>query len=349
MSPHQAPHHHGRVPSSRFQRELPLVQWPRSVSELEAAGVAEHELRTGRWRRTSRGFYRPATGSAAGPDGRTCTTTQRIADASALVPPGGAIGGWAAAFVMGVDTLDGWRPGRSTYQPVLVITPRDLGRRPSDLVRYCRSELAPQDVVHVGRLTLSSPVRTVADGARACSSLADAVVLVDACLHHRLVDREALRRHLDERPGWAGIRRARRALDLSSPASRSAWETRLRLIWTLDAQLPDVMVNQPIFDESGDLLGIADLLEPESATVAEFDGQQHRDRDAHRADNVREERLESAGLTVVRADSLDVSYHRSELVRRLTDAYERGMRRNRAHDRWTLAEPAWWLAQVASV
>jgi hypothetical protein len=54
-------------------------------------------------------------------------------------------------------------------------------------------------------------------------------------------------------------------------------------------------VNQPVYDLSGNLLGVADLLDPDAGLVTEFDGQQHRERAQRRADNVREERLEAAG------------------------------------------------------
>jgi len=40
--------------------------------------------------------------------------------------------------------------------------------------------------------------------------------------------------------------------------------------------------------------------------VTEFDGQDHRLRRRHWADNVREEKLESANLVVCRVDSLDL-------------------------------------------
>ncbi len=68
------------------------------------------------------------------------------------------------------------------------------------------------------------------------------------------------------------------------------------------------MVNTPIFDLDEQLLGIADLFDPETGLVAEFDGQEHRLRRRHRADNLREEKLEAANLVVCRVDSLDLRY-----------------------------------------
>jgi very-short-patch-repair endonuclease len=97
-------------------------------------------------------------------------------------------------------------------------------------------------------------------------------------------------------------------------------------------------VNQPVYDLSGNLLGLADLLDPDAGLVTEFDGQQHRERAQHRADNVREERLEAAGLVVVRVDSSDFLRHRDEMRHRIRVAWKRGMSRDRSHDRWTLSE-----------
>ena len=75
-----------------------------------------------------------------------------------------------------------------------------------------------------------------------------------------------------------------------------------------EAQLPRPEVNVPIFDLDGYLLGIGDLLDPEAGMVTEFDGQDHRLRRRHRADNLREEKLEAANLVVCRVDSLDLAY-----------------------------------------
>lgn len=100
--------------------------------------------------------------------------------------------------------------------------------------------------------------------------------------------------------------------------------------------------NVPIFDLSQNLLGIADLFDPDSGLVGEFDGKQHREARHHRKDNIREEGFESANLVVVRSDKVDVRAARPQLVGRLTDGYRRGQRRDRRWDRWALTQPGWW-------
>ena len=63
-----------------------------------------------------------------------------------------------------------------------------------------------------------------------------------------------------------------------------------------------------IFAPDGRLLGVADLFDPEAGLVTEFDGQDHRRRRQHRADNPREEELEAANLVVCRVDSIDLRF-----------------------------------------
>ncbi len=75
----------------RFNRELRECHVPRSSAELWQAGVTRGMTAGPGWRRTSRGFYAPATPALL-------TPTQRILDAVPLVPRRGAITGWAAAY-----------------------------------------------------------------------------------------------------------------------------------------------------------------------------------------------------------------------------------------------------------
>src|SRR3954447_802486 len=67
----------------------------------------------------------------------------------------------------------------------------------------------------------------------------------------------------------------RAALDLASEDSRSPNETRMRLVWVLDAGLPVPAVNQPVYDLDGRLLGVADLLDVAAGVVGEYDGEDH--------------------------------------------------------------------------
>jgi hypothetical protein len=80
----------------------------------------------------------------------------------------------------------------------------------------------------------------------------------------------------------------------------------LHLIWQLIAELPPVLLNQPVFDLEGRLLGVPDLFDATSGTGGEYDGEHHKAIDQHRRDVAREEGFRDHGLeyfTVVRGDS----------------------------------------------
>jgi hypothetical protein len=64
-----------------------------------ALGIREHELDGPLWRHAFRGVHVWARAEAG--------TMQRILEAAELLPPEGAIGGWAACHLFGADNLDG--------------------------------------------------------------------------------------------------------------------------------------------------------------------------------------------------------------------------------------------------
>ncbi len=334
---------------SNFRRELAAASRPRPAAELLAAGVSPGALRGPRWRRTSHGFYVPAerqtTGSETGWP-RAPTPAQRILDASPLVPPAGALGGWAAAYVEGVGQLDGLDPYTMSALPLLIYLGRDVGRRRDARVRYSRERLSVADVAATAGLIITAPPRTAFDGARLADNLAEAVAFLDAYAHSGRLHLPTWGHYVSQHPGWEGVAQARAAAELADAAARSTWESRLRVFYVVEAGLPRPEVNIPIFDRDGNLLGIPDLLDPAAGLVTEFDGGLHRERSQHRHDNAREELFESHGLTVVRVDSLDMGYHHRALTHRLQDGRRRGLARDPRRDKWTVKEPDWWLDQA---
>ncbi|GAA2100613.1 hypothetical protein GCM10009841_15490 [Microlunatus panaciterrae] len=319
---------------SRFRTELTTAQLPLSAAELVARGVTR-SMRCGpKWRRTSRGFFLPSQL----PD----TPTQRILAAVPLVPASGAITGWAAAFARGVDDLDGLDPCTMQPLPVLICLGRDVGR--GTAAAYCRDRLPDSDVAEVAGIRFTTALRAGMDCARSAPDLAEAVAVVDAMARQRVFGLGLLARYLGRHPGWRGIHQARRACELADPHARNGWESRLRVFYQVDLGLPRPLANAPLFDRRGNLLGIGDLVDPDAGLVLEFDGQDHRGRHRHRADNVREERLEDHHLVVIRVDSLDLRHHRADLKARVLSGRRRGLARDRSRDRWTLRQPDWWLA-----
>jgi hypothetical protein len=133
--------------------------------------------------------------------------------------------------------------------------------------------------------------------------------------------------------GWKHIEKLRAALALAREHSRSPNETRFRLVWELDAGLPRPEINCPIHDLEGRLLGIADLLDLEAGLVAEFDGEDHRNRDRHTKDLAKDEALREVGLEVTRVSGTDLR-DRPLVVQRLHGARSRARFESRAVRRW---------------
>ncbi|MGI8434796.1 MAG: DUF559 domain-containing protein [Nocardioidaceae bacterium] len=338
---------------ARLRQEGRRACLPLALSELEACGISRGRARGPGWRRTSYGYYAPA---GVGMTHGGPSPLQRILDASPLVPELGAFTGWAAAYLAGVAALDGH--DSNTVQPLAV--PISLGgpsgRGLCSNVVYLRDQLCEEEVrtttLRIPDLANGSAVsvavrttvavRATYDAMRRARDLAEAVATIDACTHALWVRLADLQGFLSARQGARRITMVRQAVSMADPAARSPWESRLRVFYVEVAGLPRPGVNVPIFDRVGRLLGIADLLDEEAGLVTEFDGAQHHERGQHRADNEREELFEDAGLTVVRADSLDLARYPARLVSRLRSGSRRGRARDRRRDLWTVEAPPWW-------
>ena len=257
------------------------------------------------------------------------------------LPPGGAVGEWASALAHGVRYCDGLASNGRAPLDVPLYTGVDRHIRAVPGTRVSRDPLPETDVVTVNGIPCTTPLRSCFDGMRKASSLTEAVVVGDLWLASELVTRAEFTAYADAHARWRGLPQVRRALPLLDGQARGPWETRLRMVWVLDAQLPAPLVNPPVFDASGSLLGYPDLLDPEAATAFEYDGDGHREIGQHTQDNRREETFEHHGLVVGRVTRLDMR-SRSEVARRMRRTRARGLRRDPAQDRWTLTPPPQW-------
>jgi len=93
------------MPSHEDRRGCPplpedLTRRPVSISTAAEIGVSRKQLRGALWQRNTRGFYLWAGVDADNVD-------VRIAQATALLPTGAAIGGWASLYLQGAIDLDG--------------------------------------------------------------------------------------------------------------------------------------------------------------------------------------------------------------------------------------------------
>ncbi len=285
--------------------------------------MTRHQLSRAVWERPHRGVRSWGFADPLDP-------LRRARAAALVLPRGGALGGWAAAYLLGAGDLDG-RVG-TEGDPVLFCLPRRTRTTRAE-VRVLRSELGADDIRVVDGVPVTSPVRTAFDLART-GPLESAVVALDALARAKVVRLDDVADYVERHRGWRGAARARRAVALADPRTRSCAETRLRLLWVLDAGLPAPLVNPSVQHIDGYLLGEVDLLDPEAGLVGEYDGAAHRVLAQHAADNNREEWLEDAGLIVFRATGVDLTSQRRRSIARLKAGHARGLRRDRGRDRW---------------
>lgn len=297
---------------------------PFSRGDLSLLGIGWREAAGPLWRSPYRGVHVWSATDAS-------LARQRALDASGLVPPDGALGGWAAGRLGGVTEMDG-RSGAQLL-PVTLCLPPERRRRRGQGIAALRSPLSPDDVTEIDGVRLTVPVRTGFDLART-GSLLQGVIALDLLGRGRPDYLAAVAAYTAERPKWRGVPRVRAAVRLASPLARSPRETAFRLFWLLECHLPAPEVNASIFGPDGRLLGLGDLLDPGTGLLGEYDGSGHREENQHALDNAREEGFEDVGLTVVRASNPDLGRYRLRTRQRLLDGLRRAQRTPRGGWTW---------------
>jgi very-short-patch-repair endonuclease len=259
-----------------------------SLDEARECGLTRAQLLGKRWRRIGPGVYAPRD--------VIDRTLVRLRAAWLRLPEAAVFSGRTAAHLHGLDAQC------SVIEATLSPSSR-ISRRAGLTIRRCRLE--PNEIVRRQGFRVTSPLRTVVDVASR-SDLVEAVVILDAALHKRLIRIE----QIEPRPGDRGVGTLRRAIELAEPATESPMETRLRMVLVLGG-LPRPEVQARIRGASG-FIGRADLYYPGPRVVMEYDGATHRDSVA--ADNRRQNRLVEAGYRVLRFTAADVFGQASAVV-----------------------------------
>jgi hypothetical protein len=232
------------------------------------------------------------------------------------------------------------RDGRTPVPVPLNCGPlHQIRRLPGD--DLLRDILLDDEIVLVDGVPCTSVLRATFDAMRFATSTREAVVALDMTAAASLVSLQRMREYVDAHPAWTGVPRAREAVALGDELSRSPQETRLRLVWQLDARRPRPVVNPPLFDLDGRLLGYPDLLDPVAGVVGEYDGEDHRDALRHSADVDREARFRDHDLEVFRVTGPDMS-QALRVTNRIHAAYARARRVPPGRRTWTLVPPPHW-------
>lgn len=306
------------------------VRWdPRGVR-----GPTRTQARGRQWRRTSQGFYVPASVDDSPP-------SQRIVEVAAALPEHAAITGWGSLNWRGARWFRGLR-ANGTPLPVPAWVGHDRTVRVPPRARLTEEWLCSADVEVVDGLRLTTAVAAASYEARACRRLAAAVVVLDMVAYDDLASLEELGTWLEVRGVCKrNVRRLRAAHALADENSWSPAETGMRILWVVDAGLPRPLCNVPLFDPDGRHLLTPDLFDPVNGVAGEYDGPDHldraaKDRDVHREELYRELALERVTMTA--ADWADPG----RFLGRLRAAYRRAAERPSRGRRWCLEQPSWW-------
>lgn len=298
------------------------------------AGPTRGQAYGPRWRRSTAGFYVPSYVDPRIPE-------QRVLEQSMRLPGGGAATGWGSLRMQGAGFFDGLMPDGRTEMPVpLCVGPlAQIRRAPGGDVS--RERLLANELVLVHGVQCTRLRRALFDAMRMAPDVREAVVAMDMAAAAELVSISQMVAYVEAHPGWEGVQQVRDALVLADENSRSPSETRMRLVWQLDAGFPRPLVNQPVFDLDGNLLGIADLLDPVAGVVGEYDGADHRKALRHSKDVAREDRFRRRDLEYFKVTGPDM-LSTPVVTDRMASSRSRAKWLAPADRPWTLVPPPGW-------
>ena len=297
-------------------------------------GPTRGQTQRSRWRRTSYGFYVPAEVDSTSPE-------QRIMEQSVRLPDGSAVTSSAACRLLRANFFDGIRPDGRTLIPVALALGDVNQIRGDNQVSLLREPLDRSEMTVRYGIPCVRPLRALFDEARSAENVREATVAIDMMAAAEQTSISQLRLYVENRPGWRGVEQVRQALDLADERSMSPNETRMRLIWLLDAGFPPPLVNQPVFDRHGRLAGIADLLDVEAGVVGEYDGADHRAARRHSKDVAREEFFRGLGLEYFKVVGPDMHSH-GLVPERMASTRARATWLTDGQRRWTTEPPPGW-------
>lgn len=306
---------------------------PSRIDAMGVTGPTRGQSQGPSWRRSSRGLFVPASVDVT-------VVEQRIAEAAAVLPTVGGVTGWAGLRWAGATWFDG-RTARAESELDVDLATCHSDIRNQSGFRVWQERLSPSELEMLDGIRVTVAVRSLFFCMRYAKSIRHAVRFIDLAAYSDLCSIDEAQVYTLAHPGWTGVPQARRALALADENSWSPREVDLRLIWVIDAGLPRPFCNLPIFDRQGRHIGTPDLLDLESGTIGEYDGEIHLEGSRRAKDSRREERFRNHGLEPFHVVGHDMA-DRWLVVQRIHEARRRAKWEAESQRSWTIEPPHWW-------
>jgi hypothetical protein len=259
---------------------------------------------------------------------------QRILEASAALPAIGAVTGWAACRLHGAAFHDGLaRDGRTPLAVPLALGPRGWLQLPDGTVADY-SLPAPTAWHTIAGVRVLDPVRATFDAMKAARSDPEIVVELEKSVMAEIVSIEQVKSYAEARRGAHGRTRILAAIPLAREHARSPQETRTRLIAETVAGMSGLWVNPILYNTNGEKIGEVDLLDPETGTVMEYNGDDHEEGPRRHRDALKGEAIRRAGAELLWVTPKQL--HEPEaLAQRMRDAQARAREVPPHRKRWS--------------
>ncbi len=211
------------------------------------------------------------------------TVDLRVRAVQLVVPPNAVACDHTAAWVHGADLLP---PSAHEGAPPVCFFSRDSGNR-LRLPGVVSGErtLTLDDVVDIGGLRVTSPLRTTCDLGRT-RDLPRALAHVDGMLALKLFTQDRLLLEVERFRGMRWVTHLRTVAVMGDARAQSPAESMLRYYW-IAAGLPTPTPQYPVLDALGREVFYLDLCDPVNGVAGEYDGklfhgEERRDHDEQR-------------------------------------------------------------------
>lgn len=238
----------------------------------------------------------------------------RVACLREVVPRDAVVTDRTAGWLHGADMV--LAPGDHLVIPEVQMFQAPGHRLRNAITNSGERGLLPRDVIDLGGLRVTTPLRTACDLGRLLQRDA-AFAALDAMLRLGAFNADRLLGEVERFRGYRGVRQLRAFAPLADPGSESFGESALRLRWYDAGGLPRPETQVVVVNEGG-FLARLDLGVRELRYGAEYDGADFHGPDRREHDRRRRERLIEAGwmIDVFRREDVFGRSQRADLILR---------------------------------